>query len=420
MKRIFRNQHEIMKSWMPREYMLANEAEAAALPGDAPAGSVAYTVNNSVRMVMGADGQWHTVSAAPVWPGSVDAGRVVSLTNLSLTSGMIIDAVGIPPYVDDVTDYAAYGLTEPGWYVFARIVAPEGVEVTAAAAVTGAEGSIITTGADHVDVAVKFDTAAQARTVAVNWGAEESVYVFRACDLAVRNLDYRATFYVYDISPYVTWSYALTADTAFTAGKNYYTQAEGAYTLAEVTAGDTVPPVYYTHAYILTTDETFQTGKTYYTESGGEYTAAEVTPGESIAADTYYEDQYTAVDGGTFEDGTAYYTKSGSAFTAVEVTPGNDVPPLYYNHSKITFSGMTRNFTYQFNEIIDCPSEFILPAIEDDGHGAWFEIRLRHAGSYSSTLVPLDPEVKIATEHTQAETAGMNMIDLHYLCVNGV
>ena len=57
--------------------------------------------------------------------------------------------------------------------------------------------------------------------------------------------------------------------------------------------------------------------------------------------------------------------------------------------------------------------------VEDDGHGAWYEIRLRHSGSFSSTLVV--PEgVKVATEHTQAETAGMNMVDLHYMSIDGV
>ena len=80
---------------------------------------------------------------------------------------------------------------------------------------------------------------------------------------------------------------------------------------------------------------------------------------------------------------------------------------------------MTRNITYVCNTVIDCPSEFILPEIEDDGHGAWFEIRFRHSGSFSSTLVPPDG-VKIATEHTQAETAGINMVNLHYNTVGGV
>ncbi len=113
-----------------------------------------------------------------------------------------------------------------------------------------------------------------------------------------------------------------------------------------------------------------------------------------------------------------YYTHSGDTYTEATVTTGDAIPALY-NHSKVIFSGMERNVTYQLNQIIDCPQEYVLPEIEDDGHGAWFEIRLRHSGSYSSTLIV--PEgVKIATEHTQAETAGMNMVDLHYMSIDGI
>lgn len=262
-------------------------------------------------------------------------GRVSSLNGTEFAKGTAIEAVGIPVYVDNVAEYAAWGLTEKGWYVFARIGAPTGVTVGTETSVTGA-AAIVTVGADYVDAAIRFDVAAMAQVVAITWAAGKAEsFVFRASDLAVRNLDYRTTFYVYDIAPFTTWSYALTTDATFAAGKKYYTEENGVYTLAEVTAGGSVP------------------------------------------ADTYY------------------------------------------NHSKVTFSGMARNVTYQLDEIIDCPQEYILPEIEDDGHGAWFEIRLRHGGSYSSTLVV--PEgVKIATEHTQAETAGMNMVDLHYMSIDGI
>jgi len=64
--------------------------------------------------------------------------------------------------------------------------------------------------------------------------------------------------------------------------------------------------------------------------------------------------------------------------------------------------------------------EFILPTVDNDTHGCWFEIRCRHNGSYSMTLTPPDDTVKIATEHTQAETKGLNMINLHYTNVCGV
>ena len=113
-----------------------------------------------------------------------------------------------------------------------------------------------------------------------------------------------------------------------------------------------------------------------------------------------------------------YYTKSGSTYSEAVVTVGEAIP-AYYVHTKLTFEGIPRNVTYRLDEIVDCASEFILPEIEDNDHGAWFEIQLRHSGSYSMTLIP--PEgVKVATEHTQAESAGMNMIDLHYMNIDGV
>ncbi len=266
-------------------------------------------------------------------PGS----RVSSLTQTPLASVSVIESVGIPVYVSDVSQYSAYGITETGWYTFARIAAKDGVVVTAQTTVTGADGSIVTAGADHVDVAVRFEVAATSKTVSVTWtGSESDTFVFKATDLAVRNLDYRSTFYVYDISEYVIWSYALTTDT------------------------------------------TFQTGKNYYTESGGEYTLAEVTTGASIPANTYY------------------------------------------NHSKLTFSGMIRNVTYRLNEIVDCPIEIVLPEVPDDGYGAWFEIQMRFSGSHSITLLPPDNTVKIGTANTQGQTAGINVVDLTYSNVDEI
>ena len=263
--------------------------------------------------------------------------RISSLADESVfASSRILEAVGTPIYIDDVTDYVAYGITEAGWYVFARIATKEGTVVTASTTVTGAAGYIATIGEDHIDVAVKFEVAAVSCPVTITWAAGNTeTFVFKATDLAIRNLDYRVTFYVYDIDEFATWEYALTTDTTFADGKYYYTKDENdVYTLAEVTVGEVVP------------------------------------------ADTYYV------------------------------------------HTHVTFEGMARNITYRCNTVIDCPMTFILPEIEDDCHGCWFEIRFRHAGSYSSTLVP--PEgVKVATEHTQAETAGMNMVNLHYSSVGG-
>lgn len=263
--------------------------------------------------------------------------RVTSLDETGLAGARVIEAVGSPVYVDDVTQHAAYGIAETGWYIFARIAAPGGVTVGANASVTGAAGVIMTEGADYVDVAVKFEVAAISQEVTVDWGTVTETFVFKATDLAIRNLDYRVTFYVYDIEEkgFVTWEYALTTDTTFSADKNYYLKNGDVYTLAEVTAGEAVP------------------------------------------ADTYY------------------------------------------NHSKVTFAGMVRNITYVCNTPIDCPITFILPEIEDETHGCWFEVRCLFLGTYSMTLVPPSSDIKVATEHTQQEQKGVNMIDLHYTAISG-
>lgn len=289
---------------------------------------------------------------APSWPAQVQAiakealevaqgvgGRVTSLDETELAY-RTVDAVGIPTYVSDVSAYEDYGITETGWYCFVRIKAKDGIKVTSATVVEGAAGSIVTVGEDHVDVAVRFEVAALSQTVTVTWAeGNAETFVMAAPDLAVRNLDYRVTFYVYDIAPFVTWEYVAASDATFTAGKHYYTLGEdGTYQLAEP------------GSYVI---------------------------GDPIPADTYYV------------------------------------------HSKATFEGMARNVTYQCSTPIDCPSEFILPEVEDETHGCWFEIRFLHEGSYSSTLVPPSPEVKVATEHTQAETKGINMVDLHYTSVSG-
>ena len=344
--------------------------------------------------------------------------RVLSLNGTPLSQGAVIEAVGIPEYISDPTVFTGYELTEPGWYVFAQISAPAGVTVSGETVVTGAAGYIAEAGEDSVDVAVKFETAAVSKTVTVKWDSELSEsFVFRANDLAIRNLDYRVTFYVYDVSPFVTWEYKPTVDATFQAGKNYYLPGADGYELAEVTAGE-ASSVYYEDKYTLTEDETFVEGKTYYTESGGVYSAATVTAGEAVTPDTYYEHSYVLTQDETFIEDKAYYTTAdGASYSAATVTAGDAVPAVYYNHSKVIFSGMARNITYRLDEIVDCPMEFILPEIEDETHGCWFEIRCRHAGEYSMLLVP--PEgVKVATEHTQKETAGINMINLHYTVID--
>lgn len=339
-----------------------------------------------------------------------------------VSDGAIVDVLGIPPYVDDISRYSAWGITKTGWYAFARIASVGGTTVTAQTTIIGADGYIATIGSTYIDVAVWFSVAAQSKEITIDWGPYTHTFIFKATDLAVRNLDYRTTYYVYDLAPFAAWAYGLTTDAAFVEGKTYYTEAEGVYTPATVTAGDPVPPVYFTHAYVLTEDETFQTGKTYYTESEGEYTAATVTAGEAVTPETYYESVYTLADDETFQEGTAYYAYAGGAYTlAADVTPGDPVPQArYYVHTKVTFAGMTRNVTYRLDAMIDCPVEIVLPAIQDDGYGAWFEMQLIQSGdAYSLTLVP--PEgVKVASNTLVNLTKGVNVVDLQYSDIGSV
>ena len=347
--------------------------------------------------------------------------RVTSLTDTEFATNNVIEIPGPAVYYKDVTEFSTYGLTEPGWYVFARIKAPGGSKVTSAATVEGAAGYIATMGEDHVDVAVRFAVAAMSVPVTINWGESTETFVFKNTDLAVRNLDYRVTFYVYDSDEFAHFHFAL-ATGSFVAGTNYYVKQDGDYVLAEVTAGEPVPEGYYveTTAYTLTSDANFAEGTTYYIKQGDEYVRANVTIGDPVAADTYYVQttEYVRTEDETFDAGKIYYTLVQNAYVPAEVTAGEPVPN-YYVHSKVVIEGLVHNVTYRLNKLVDCPMEFILPEVDDDMHGCWFEIRCHHAGAYSMTLIP--PEgVKIATEHTQKETAGINMINLHYTEVDGV
>lgn len=434
---------------------------------------------------------------------NITPNRVTSLIETDLAINTVVEVVGIPPYIDDITGYEAYGLTESGWYVFARITAVTGSVVTAETTVTGAEGFIAVIGEDHIDVAVRFEVASMSQPVTINWGSYTDSFVFKATDLAVRNLDYRTTFYVYDADEFASWEYKPTVDATF-VGTAYYTKSGDVYTQAAVIANTEIPPeTYYTHAYVLTEDTVFAEGVIYYTKSGNVYTAAEVTPGETVTENTYYVDQYTLTEDATFvgtayyviedgqhipaavkageaipaiyyvdqydltedetfvagtvyytesegvytaaevtvgeavpestyyvhsyvltedtefAEGKTYYTLSGTTYTAAEVTAGESLPTVHYVHSRVSFEGLTRNITYRCNTVIDCPIQFILPEIDDDTHGCWYEIRFLHAGEYSMTLVPPTDDIKVATEHTQAERAGINMVDLHYTSISG-
>ena len=259
--------------------------------------------------------------------------RILPLDGSEIETGNIVVAVGIPAYVDDVNQYAEYGITETGWYVFARILAKGGGFVS----VEGAAGYIASAGDDHVDVAVRFEVAATSQIVDVNWSEYTERIVFQATDLAVRNLDYRVTFYVYDADPFVTWYYKRSADPVF-VGTKYYTEENGVYTQAAVKAHEHVPAdTYYTHAYALATDEVFQEGTVYYTLEAGVYTPAEVVPGDplvpaepdpEVPVPVYYVDEYTLTTDLRFV-GTRYYAEHDGTYEQIAVKAGE--PCSYYN-----------------------------------------------------------------------------------------
>lgn len=353
--------------------------------------------------------------------------RVLALTDTYISSENIVNVNDIPPYISDTSQYEDFGITEPGWYAFARIIAKDGIYVDGTVTVTGADGYVAKPGNNYIDVAVRFNVAATSKKVTINWGDETEAFVFQATNLAIRNLDYRVTFYVYDVEKegFVKWDYKITTDAKFVADTTYFTlEGENNYVEATVTTGEDIPAYYVQNiVYNLTTDATFAEEKNYYTYDAETetYSIAGVVQGENVEPDKYYEQSTTYERAtGTFEEGVTYYTLSGSTYTPVEtesITIGDTIP-VYYVHDKVTFEGVTRNITYVCNTPIDCPMTFILPEIEDETHGCWFEIRCLHKGSYSMTLVP--PEgVKVATEHTQQEQKGINMINLHYTSIAG-
>ena len=274
---------------------------------------------------------------------TVEDGRVSSLDGTQLRAGAI-EVLGTPAYVADATEHGEYGITEPGWYVFARIAAPRGTTMDGTT-VTGAAGYVV--GDGHVDVAVAFEVAAMSQEIAVTWaqGVTEA-FAFKATDLAVRNLDYRTTFYVYDLAPYATFEFSRSTDQRF-VGTEYWVrdaEAELGYSRASVKAYDVVPTAYFerTLTYALTEDVVFAEGKAYYVLVGGNYAEAEVTTGTAVTASTYYEctETYAPTEDATFDAAKTYYTRSGLgtaakpyAYAEAEVTAGEDVPTIFFLHS---------------------------------------------------------------------------------------
>lgn len=199
----------------------------------------------------------------------VETPRVVSLDDTYLDCNQTVETVGIPVYVssESLENYSQFGITDFGWYVFSRVKAKCTVFVEEGFEISGVDGLIEPEiGSDHVDVAIKFGVAAESRKVNINWGSCSESFIFRATDLAIRNLDQRVTYYVYDISDYATWEFALTTDTTVVEGKRYYILEDEEYKLAELTVGDEIPAeTYYKHSKV--TFEGFPRNISYQTDT---------------------------------------------------------------------------------------------------------------------------------------------------------
>lgn len=172
----------------------------------------------------------------------------------------VYETVGCPEYINtsDLIKYSSFGLSESGWYLFARINSRYGESVSEGFSIVGASGVITPLiGSDHVDIAVRFGVIAESQRVIVNWGASEEIFVFKATDLAIRNLDYRVTFYLYNIDDYCEWTYEITTDTKFVKDKGYYKLIDGQYVKQDVRTDEAIPAnMYYCHKSLAIKDFT--------------------------------------------------------------------------------------------------------------------------------------------------------------------
>ena len=124
------------------------------------------------------------LSGQPIRRGKETGSKVESLDSTVFATGTIVEAIGAPAYVSDVSEYAAYGLTETGWYIFAKITGGAG-DATSDTSVNGADGYFVTPSENSVSVAVRFDVASMSKPVVIHWENRTERFVFKATDLAV-------------------------------------------------------------------------------------------------------------------------------------------------------------------------------------------------------------------------------------------
>lgn len=129
---------------------------------------------------------------------------------------MILEVIGVPEYIgeDEIGEVNGYDIAKTGWYSFARITADNGVYVGSGLIVDGVED--YKAGVNYIDVAVRFGTNGDSTIITINWdGNTVNQYLFRATDLAIRNLDYRSTYRVYDIGDCLSFTTSGTKKAVF-------------------------------------------------------------------------------------------------------------------------------------------------------------------------------------------------------------
>lgn len=186
---------------------------------------------------------------------NLTANRITPLFDSTIGNGIVVETIGTPKFIssENFSNYAQYNINTEGWYSFIRIHSKKNIVITDNFSISGTNTYIVPKkGSNYVDVAVDFGVTAESKIIVINWGEEQETFVFKATDLAIRNLDYRVTFYLYDIADYTEWEYALTTDETFVNNKKYYIKNGNNYELATVTPEETVAEnTYYNHSKVI-------------------------------------------------------------------------------------------------------------------------------------------------------------------------
>lgn len=133
--------------------------------------------------------------------------------NVSLIAdNNVYDVSGVPQYLTTEMAQLYTGKidAESGWYWFGGVIAPNGMKVEKQAfQFYGSKDAMLhgqpNDGDDRITVAIRFDALGSPVGFHVKWNStmqNADPFTFRCTDLAIRNLDYKTTYYVYNLEPY--------------------------------------------------------------------------------------------------------------------------------------------------------------------------------------------------------------------------